>query len=296
MGASLPTDGTRNVQHILTRIALHWVDLSDYRSVRELLDATRPDYVFHLAAQASVRRAWEQPAETLAINSRLQLNLLQAMIELGLAPRTLVVGSADEYGLVRAEDLPIDEDTPLRPLSPYAVSKIVQDYLGYQYHLSHGLPIVRVRPFNHIGPRQGLGFVVADFAHQIARIEAGLQEPILRVGNLSAYRDFTDVRDMVRGYYLVAAHGKAGEVYNLGSSRAFAIREILDRLVQMSHVRIQIQPDPGLMRPSDIPTLLSDCRRVRADTGWAPTYDLETTLRDALDDWRQRVQAEHSEQ
>lgn len=294
MGASLPTDGIRNVQHILARIVLHWVDLSDYCSMRELLDATRPDYVFHLAAQASVQRAWEQPAETLAINSRLQLNLLQAMLELGLAPRTLVVGSADEYGLVRAEDLPIDEDTPLRPLSPYAVSKIVQDYLGYQYHLSHGLPIVRVRPFNHIGPRQGLGFVVADFAHQIARIEAGLQEPILRVGNLSAYRDFTDVRDMVRGYYLVATLGKAGEVYNLGSSQAFAIREILDRLVQMSRMRIQIQPDPARMRPSDIPTLLSDCRRVRADTGWMPTYDLATTLRDVLDDWRQRVQAEHS--
>jgi len=291
-GASLPTDGTRNVEHILPRIALHLADLSDYGRVRELCARIRPDYVFHLAAQASVERSWLNPAETLVNNITAQLNLLQAVIDLRLESRMLVIGSADEYGAVRAEDLPIDENTPLRPINPYAVSKIAQDYLGYQYFLSHGLHVVRVRPFGHIGPRQGPGFVVADFARQLAQIEAGLQEPVIRVGNLSAQRDLTDVRDMVRGYYLALSRGKAGEVYNLGSARAYAISEILDKLLQMSRVPVRVETDTSRLRPSDIPILVCDSRRLRADTGWQPERDISDTLREVLDYWRERIREE----
>ena len=295
-GVSLPGHGARNIEHILDRIHLHGVDLAGEDPgrnrvlLRDLLEATRPDYVYHLAAQASIGRAWSNPAETLVQNVTMQLNLLQAITEVHLSPRILVVGSADEYGLVRDQDLPIGEDTPLRPLNPYAVSKIAQDYLGYQYHLSHGLPIVRVRPFNHIGPRQGPGFVVPDFARQIASIEAGLQEPLLHVGNLSARRDFSDVRDIVRGYELALMRGKPGEVYNLGSGHAYSIQQILDWLLQMSQVTIRVAQDTSRMRPSDVPVIVSDSRRFRGETGWKPEYDLATSLADVLRYWREQVQ------
>ena len=288
-GIDRPGHTTRNLGHILPRIALYPADLGNYRRVRELVSSIRPDYVFHLAAQASTKRSWENPRETLVNNVTIQLNLLQAIVELGLAPRILIVGSADEYGLVEPEDLPIDERTPLRPLNPYAVSKIAQDYLGYQYHLSYGLDIVRVRPFNHIGPRQALGFVVPDFASRIAQIEADPEEPVLRVGNLAAQRDFTDVRDVARAYYLALAKGVAGEVYNVGSSRCYSIREVLDRLLAMSRVSVKVEVDPNRMRPSDVPTRVCDPRRFQADTGWKPELSLERSLRDTLDYWRDRV-------
>jgi len=288
-GIVRPAHSTHNIDHIRARLALHATDLGDYRRVRELLSSIRPDYVFHLAAQASTKRSWEDPRETLVTNITIQLSLLHAIVDVNLGPRVLIVGSADEYGLVGEEDLPIDESTPLRPLSPYAVSKIAQDYLGYQYHLSHGLDVVRVRPFNHIGPRQRLGFVVPDFASRIALIEAGLEEPVLLVGNLAAHRDFTDVRDIARAYYLALAKGVAGEVYNVGSSRCYAIREVLDRLLEMSRVSVKVEVDPDRMRPSDVPTRVCDPRRFQADTGWEPELDLARSLRDTLDYWRDRV-------
>lgn len=291
-GACLPNESTRNLTALLKLITLYPVDLNDYRRVVELLAKAQPDYIFHLAAQASVERSWTHPAETLVNNITIQLNLLQAVIELGLKPRLLIIGSADEYGQVRPEDLPIAETAPLRPLNPYAVSKLTQDFLGYQYYLSHGLHIVRVRPFNHVGPRQGTGFVVPDFARQVARIELGLQEPVLRVGSLSAYRDFSDVRDIVRGYYYALYRGKPGEVYNLGSAHAHSIQEILERLLQLSTVQVRVEQDPQRMRPSDTPLFVCDNRRFREDTGWQPEYHLNTTLQDVLDYWRKRVREE----
>ena len=288
-GVSLPTDGTRNLDRVLERITLRFADLGDYDRVLELLDTTRPDLVFHLAAQASVERAWANPAGTLVNNVSVQLNLLQAIVALKLTPRMLVIGSADEYGAVSPADMPMDEDTPLRPLNPYAVSKIAQDYLGLQYHLSHGLHVVRVRPFNHIGPRQGPGFALADWCRQIASIEAGLQEPVMRVGNLDARRDFSDVRDIVRGYYLALMRGQPGQVYNLGSSHSHSMRDILDRLLAQSRVAVRVEVDPALVRPIDIPEVVCDCTRFKRDTGWEPQYDLDQTLRDVLDDWRKRV-------
>ena len=288
-GIDFPTADTRNIAQVMSRIALCRADLNDYDAVVSALDSIRPDTVFHLAAQASVRRAWADPASTIVNNVTAQLNLLRALIELGLSPRVLIVGSADEYGLVQPQDLPVDEDTPLRPLNPYAVSKLTQDYLGYQYHLSHGLPIVRVRPFNHIGSRQGLGFVVPDFSEQIARIELGLQRPVLQVGNLSAQRDFSDVRDIVRGYYLALTRGTPGQVYNLGSSHAYSIGEILRMLLALSRSKISVEQDESRMRPSDTPVVVSDCRRITYDTGWEPQYDISTSLAHVLEYWRQRV-------
>jgi len=179
----------------------------------------------------------------------------------------------------------------LRPLNPYAVSKIAQDMLGYQYHLSHGLYVVRVRPFNHIGPRQGLGFVVPDFASQIARIEAGLQEPVVRVGYLSARRDFADVRDMVRAYVLALERGTPGTVYNIGSSKGYAIHEVLDMLLSLSDCQVRVEVDAERLRPSDVREAVCDCRHFCADTGWAPTISLEQSLRDVLDYWRERVRS-----
>ncbi len=291
-GVGLPTDSTRNIQHIESQITLHRMDLGNYDAVKDVIASTNPDHIFHLAAQASVERAWRDPAGTLVNNITAQLNLLRAVIACDLTPRILAVGSADEYGLVGIEDLPASEDTPLRPLNPYAVSKIAQDYLGYQYHLSHELYIVRVRPFNHTGPRQGLGFVVPDFCRQIVMIEKGRQEPVMRVGNLAAQRDFSDVRDVVRAYDLALSKGESGQVYNIGSSRTYSIREILDLLLSLSEIEIQVEQDPERMRPSDVPVLVCDTRYFARTTGWEPEYRLEQTLRDTLEYWRDRVASE----
>ena len=264
-------------------------DLRDGDETGRLVKETHPDQIYHLAALAAVSSSWIRPAETLTNNMVAQLNVLEAAVQLEPQPRVLIIGSSDEYGLVRPEELPVREGNPLRPGSPYSVSKITQDYLGYQYYLSHGLPVVRLRPFNHTGPRQRPGFVVPDFAQQIAEAEAGLREPVMRVGNLSAERDFTDVRDIVRGYYLALERGEPGEVYNVGSGRAYAMQEILDALLGMSHVPIRVEPDPARMRPSDTPVVVCDATRFRQRTGWEPHIPLRQTLRDVLDYWRARV-------
>jgi len=237
-GISRSGHGTRNIAHISAQLHLHKGDLRDSAWVTQVVKAIQPHQIYHLAAQATVSLAWSQPAETLTNNIIAELNVLEAAIHLRHPPRVLVIGSSDEYGLVTPEDLPVTEATPLRPNNPYAVSKIAQDYLGYQYYLGHGLPVIRLRPFNHTGPRQSTGFVVPDFAKQIAEAEEGLREPLIRVGNLTAKRDISDVRDIVRGYELLARYGEPGEVYNLGSERAYAIRDILSMLLEMSKVPI----------------------------------------------------------
>jgi len=264
-------------------------DMSEPEVASAALTQAQPDYVFHLAAQAFVPLSWRDPWQTIANNVRAQLNILQAVVNSGAGPKVLIVGSADEYGMITPDELPITEATPLRPYSPYAVSKIAQDMLGYQYYASHGLPIVRVRPFNHIGPRQSPAFVTSDFAKQVAEIEAGSREPRIHVGNLEAKRDFTDVREMVQGYYLALERGEAGEVYNLGAERAYSIREVLDVLLDMSEVEIEVVPDPARLRPSDVPVVVSDCSKFRQQTGWRAAISLRESLRDILKYWRGRV-------
>ncbi|MCL5257444.1 MAG: GDP-mannose 4,6-dehydratase, partial [Chloroflexi bacterium] len=218
-----------------------------------------------------------------------QLNLLEAVVRHAPEARVLVVGSGDEYGMVKPEEVPIAEDQPFRPNSPYAVSKVAQDMLGLQYFLMHKVSTIRVRPFNHIGPRQARGFVVADFARQIAEIEAGACAPVVRVGNLNAERDFTDVRDMVRAYHLAITQGAPGDVYNLGSGATTSIKNMLNDLLSLSSAAIEVVVDPARLRPSDMPVLSCDSTKFRTLTGWTPMISLKQSLQDVLDYWRQAL-------
>lgn len=266
-------------------------DLMDAASVRQVIAETTPEIVFHLAAQAHPPTSFRDPAGTLTTNILMELHLFEAIRTARLDPIVLVVGTGEVYGAVRPEELPIGEDAPLRPVSPYAVSKIAQDMLAYQYFIAHRLRTIRMRPFNHTGPRQDDGYAPTAFAHQIARIEAGLQPPIVKVGNLQAQRDFTDVRDIVRGYRLAVERGEPGDVYNIGSGQPIAIQAILDGLIAQSTARIEVQLDPDRMRPADTPVICCDASRFRDRTGWQPQIPLERTLADLLDDWRTRVRA-----
>jgi len=278
-----------NIEHLRDRLELYPAELSELETVTSVIEQAKPDYIFHLAAQPLVSLSRRDPWATLANNIRLQLNILEAVARLGSTTRILVVGSSEEYGLVQPDELPIKETNPLRPTSPYAVSKVAQDMLGLQYHLSHKLFTVRVRPFNHIGPRQRLGFVAPDFARQIAEAEAGLQGPVIQVGNLEPQRDFSDVRDVVRGYHLLITQGEPGEVYNLGSEQARSVRELLEKLMAMSKVPITIEQDPERLRPTDVPVMVSDCTKLREQTGWRPRISFEQSLQGVLDYWREQV-------
>jgi GDP-4-dehydro-6-deoxy-D-mannose reductase len=256
--------------------------------VRDVVDDVRPEWIFHLAAQSFVPTSWTAPTESLVTNIVGQLNVFEAVKKLGIRPRIQLACSSEEYGLVLENELPIQETNPLRPLSPYAVSKVGQDMLGYQYWMSFQIPIIRTRGFNHEGPRRGPVFVCSDFAKQIADIEKGRRAPVVRVGNLEARRDFTDVRDVVRAYWLALEKGEPGEVYNIASGRAWTIREMLDLLLTMSSAKIKVEPDATRMRPSDVPVLVGDASKFRKRTGWTPEIPFERTMRDLLAYWRER--------
>lgn len=266
------------------------IDLVDENAVRALVDDCRPDTIYHLAAQAFVPRSFDDPWETLENNIRAQLNIIRACLALDIRPRILVVSSAEIYGSAKTSQLPMNESAPIRPTNPYSVSKVAQDMLALQYHLSHDLPIMRARPFNHIGPGQNARFVAPAFALQIAKIEANRGEAVIYVGNLSAKRDFTDVRDIVRGYHLIAARGKAGEAYNIASGVARSIKSLLDVLLGLSSIHIEARVDPARLRPVDVPEIRGDASKLREDTGWQPRLSFKETLRDVLMDCRQRVQ------
>jgi GDP-4-dehydro-6-deoxy-D-mannose reductase len=282
---------TDNVAHLAGKVTLVEADLRDYTSMHHALEQTRPDLIFHLAAQSFVPTSWRAPAETIATNIIGQTHLFEAVRSLGLDPTIQIAGSSEEYGLVLPDEVPIKETNPLRPLSPYAVSKVGQDFLAYQYFQSYGLKAVRTRGFNHTGPRRGEVFVSSNFARQVARIEAGAQEPVLRVGNLDSVRDFTDVRDVVRAYWLAATKGKPGEVYNIATGHGITIRAMLDQLLALARVEVDVQTDPERLRPSDVEVLIGDSSKFRADTGWEPRIPFAQTLRDLLDYWRARVRA-----
>lgn len=283
---------TDNIEHLRSRLTLVDSDLRDLSSVQGLLEASDPDYVVHLAAQSFVAASWQTPAETLWTNIVSQVNLLEGVRRRARKPRFLVIGSSEEYGLVHEHELPVKETNPLRPLSPYAVSKVTQDLMGYQYWMSYRLPIIRSRAFNHEGPRRGDVFVTSNFAKQIVEIELGLREPVIRVGNLKARRDYSDVRDIVRGYWLLLERGEPGEVYNLCSGRSWEIGEILDFYRSRTAVSgIEVRVDPARLRPSDVPHLLGDASKIRAALGWRPEIPFEQTLLDTLEYWRRRLKA-----
>ncbi len=277
-----------NILHVLDKIQLVECDLRDASSTRDTLERVRPDWIFHLAAQSFVPTSWSAPTESLTTNILGELNLFEAVRRIGLDCRIQLACSSEEYGMVYENELPIRETNPLRPLSPYAVSKVAQDLLAYQYWMSWKVDSVRTRGFNHEGPRRGPVFVASDFAKQIADIEKGRKEPVLHVGNLEARRDFTDVRDMVRGYWLALEKCEPGEVYNLCSGKAYSIREVLDLLLGMTRAKIEVRQDRLRLRPSDVPVLLGDRTKFTRATGWEPTIPFEQTLRDMLDFWRAR--------
>ena len=279
-----------HIADLCRKLELYPAELSRLDVMTFILERCRPDVIFHLAAQPLVQVSRQDPWGTLETNIRVQLNVLEGVVQVKPDCRVLVVGSAEEYGLVAADELPIDEDTPFRPLSAYATSKIVQDLLGLQYYLTHHLYVVRVRPFNHIGPRQRSGFVTPDLARQIAAAELKLQPPVIEVGNLAARRDFSDVRDVIRAYVLAITQGEAGQVYNVGSGRSHSIQEVLDSLLALSRTPLEIRQDPQRMRPSDVPDMVCDASRLRRRTGWQPAIPFEQSLHDVLDYWRAEVE------
>jgi GDP-4-dehydro-6-deoxy-D-mannose reductase len=276
--------------HGAKRFTLLSADLLSAPETRRLLEITQPERVYHLAAQSSVQASFADPVGTLMSNEGMTINLLEAMRAVAPRARLLLVSSSEIYGRAR-NGAPIDERAELRPESPYAVSKAAQDLLGYQYHVAHGLHIVRVRPFNYIGPGQSERFVAASFAKQIAAIEAGLHESSLSVGNLESRRDFTDVRDMVAAFELALSRGEAGAAYNLGRGVAVPIRTLLDLLVSRSGIRIRVQVDRDRMRQADPPVSVCDATCFRERTGWEPKLPLRTTLDDTLQYWRDRLRA-----
>lgn len=289
-GTYLFDDSLANVVRIKDKIDLIKTDLSKEKNVFKLIKDTSPSLIFHLAALTVPGKSFSIPTETLLNNISLQIHLLEAVRQQDLLnTKILVVSSADIYGLVDSKDLPIDEETKLMPTSPYAVSKITQDFLGLTYFLSYKLKIIRVRPFNHIGPRQSPQFVVSSFAKQIAEIERGKREPILKVGNLEAKRDFTNVKDMVRAYATVMEKGKIGSVYNIGSGTSYKISDILNKLVFMSSSKIKIEKSKTLFRPTDNPELLCNASKFTKLTGWKPEISIDKTLKDTLDYWRNLI-------
>ncbi|MFH1559933.1 MAG: GDP-mannose 4,6-dehydratase [Chloroflexota bacterium] len=279
-----------NIIHIAPSLNLIDSDLRDASSVNNLVDQAKPELIFHLAAQSFVQSSFSAPAETLSNNILSELNILEAMRRANLRVPCLIAGSSEEYGLIDVEHLPIDEDCPLRPLSPYGVSKVAQDLLAFQYHKSYGLHMIRTRSFNHTGPRRGDVFVTSNFAKQIAEIEAGTRQPVIQVGNLDAERDWTDVRDIVEAYWLAVERGEPGDVYNICQGEAWKISKMLDYLISISSVtNTKVETDPRRLRPSDVPILVGDSTKFRRKTGWEPKIPLEQTFRDLLDYWRQQV-------
>jgi GDP-mannose 4,6-dehydratase len=281
-----------NIRGILDKIQLHDGDLRDLSSMVGVLQATKPDIVFHLAAQSFVTTSYSAPIDTLDCNISGTANLLEAIRICGMNPVVHICSSSEVYGQVAKEDLPIREECPLRPVSPYAVSKVGEDMLGYMYWQAYGIKTIRTRMFTHSGPRRGEVFVDSFFSLQVARIEKGMQEPVIRVGNLDSVRTFADVRDTVRAYWLLAQKCRPGEVYNIGGDVTMTIREMLDMLLGMTSYKgkIEVRVDPALIRPADVTLQIPCADKFKSETGWTAAIPYEQTLRDMLDYWRHEIE------
>jgi len=281
---------TENIEHIMGKLHLREADLRDGHSLFEVVREVKPDFVFHLAAQSFVPTSWRAPADTMETNAVGTINLLEAIRKLDIDPAIQIAGSSEEYGLVFPDEVPIKETNPLRPLSPYGVSKVAADKLGFQYHRSYGMKVVITRSFNHTGPRRGEVFVTSNFAKQIVEIEKGLRDPVMSVGNMEAKRDFSDVRDIVRAYWLSATKCKFGECYNICSGTTRVIKDVLDILLKNGKVKdIKLEKDPSRMRPSDVQILHGNCDKIMEETGWKPEIPFEKTMTDLMDYWRKIV-------
>ncbi len=282
---------TANVRHILDKITLEYGDLLDPFSLTPILSHHKPEVIFHLAAQSYVPYSFSAPVATLTTNVIGTCNLLEAVKDLKLAsgydPIMHICSSSEVYGQVKPEEVPIKEDVPLRPSSPYAVSKVAEDRLAFQYWLSWQIKTITTRMFTHTGPRRGDVFALSNFAKQIAAIEAGLAPPVVKVGNLDSVRTFSDVRDAVKAYWLLVNKCPPGEVYNIGGNETMTIGEMLKRLIKLSTVKnIKVEVDPTRLRPSDVTLQIPCSDKFIAATGWHPEIKLAQTTRDTLNYWR----------
>ncbi len=288
-GTRLRGETLEHLAGIRKHVTVRVLDIRSSRACATLLETWRPDALFHLAAQSDVGLSFADPVMTMTVNYGGTLNLLEVIREDAAVRRRLqsciVVGSSDMYGKVTTRDLPLKESQPLNPVSPYAISKAAVDFLAATYHHAYGLPIIRVRAFNHAGPRQRQGFVIPDFAAQIVKLERRSKNRILKTGNLAVKRDITDVRDVARAYQTIAEQGTAGEVYHIGSGQAVAIKAILAQLLKMAARPIQTTVDPKRMRPAEVPVLQADISKLHT-LGWQPEIPLGQTLHDTLEYYR----------
>lgn len=285
---------TKLPQHASWRTDIPILDLNilDTNAVNKCLSEIEPDYIFYLAAQSSIAKSWADPPKTVEVNIKGSLNVLNAIRELKTSPRVLMVGSGEEYGAVDPQLVPLREDAVLNPQNIYAATKACQNMMASIYASAYGLQLIMVRAFNHMGAGQADTFVVSDFCHQAARIEQGLQRPVIYVGNLMAKRDFTDVRDVVKAYTRLVQFGVAGETYNVGSGRAISIQSILNEIIAKSTVPIEVCVDPKKLRPIDVPIIEADINKIYAATGWKPEIPLEDTIEEMLGYWRKRCKEE----
>lgn len=288
-GIHSSTRNLDNIKAIQDNITLIQLDLSDAEETATAIAEIKPDVIFHLAASASVIKSFENPLEVLMNNTASELNILEGVKKAGLTKtKIIIVSSAQVYGFVTPDELPVTEQALFKPDNAYAVSKITQEYLALQYFYAYKLPIIRMRPFNHLGSRMSPMLSVSRFAKMIAEIEKGKVEPVLRVGNMSSKRDFTDVRDIVRAYVLAEDKGQVGDVYNVGTGKSYSMQDILDKLLSLATVKIAVETDQSLFRPSDIPELRCDASKLMKQTGWKPEIMLEQSLKDTLDYWRSK--------
>ncbi|MFQ6031730.1 MAG: GDP-mannose 4,6-dehydratase [Candidatus Zixiibacteriota bacterium] len=287
-GITLPGESLENIREIKKELHLTNGDITDFDRLTSIVRRINPDEIYHLAALSSVGKSFALPLDTVEVNIRGTLYLLEILRNTRKKARILIVGSSDMYGVVKPKDIPINEETPLLPVSPYGTSKAACDLLAYQFFKSYGVQTIRARAFNHTGPRQGIGFVVSDFASQVAKIEAGILPPVMKVGNLLSKRDISDVRDIVKGYRLLMKKGKPGEAYNICSGKAYSIKEVLRILICFSKKKIRVKIDEKKNRPAEIPVLAGDNSKMRKATGWKPKISIETTLEDTLNFWRRK--------
>lgn len=278
-----------NIEHLCGKVQLIPGNLFDTRSLQVTLDEADPDVVVHLAAVSAPARSFDEPEFFFEVNTLGTLNLLETIRSRGAKSRVLLITSAEVYGLVNENSLPVTEEAPLAPRNPYAAGKAACHYLGYVYYQNFGLEIVELRPFNMIGPRQALGFVLPDFASQVAKIVRGRREPVMKVGKLSDRRDFTDVRDAVKAMAELIEEGEAGESYNICSSIPVPVKKILDTLLDLAGTEIKVEQDPNRLRPSKMPVLYGSHKKLRAATGWEPSVPLEVSIKDILDYWMEKT-------
>lgn len=287
----------RNVKHIINKIEWIDCDITDPVSVKKAIEISKPEKIFHLAAESFVSTSWDHPSHYIDVNYKGSVNLFEAIKDSGINPRVLIPGSGEEYGEIKDDEIPINEKTILRPVNPYAVTKIAQDLIAYVYHVTYDLNIIRIRAFNHEGPRRDNVFGIPSFSYQIAKIEQKLQEPVIRTGHIEDRRNFTHVRDMVEAYWLANEKCNPGELYLIGSDESdkiFTYREIIHKLIEMSYVKnIKIEQDPKFVRPTAVPRLIGDTSKFRHLTGWKPKIPIEKILEDTLQYWRDFVKNNH---